>query len=64
MIGRFTPFWIKPDNGKYNFRCFHKYESTEETDPFYSYLVPMIRISEMFYIVAETTNDELRLEIV
>ena len=55
---RFTPFWIKPDNGKYSFRCFHKYEATEETDPFYSYLVPMIRISEMFYIVAETTSDE------
>ena len=55
---RFTPFWIKPDNGKYSFRCFHKYEATEETDPFYSYLVSMIRISEMFYIVAETTSDE------
>ena len=55
---RFTPFWIKPDNGKYTFRCFHKYEATEESDPFYSYLVPMIRISEMFYIVAETTDDE------
>lgn len=55
---RFTPFWIKPDNSKYTFRCFHKYEAPEESDPFFSYLVPMIRISEMFYIVAETTDDE------
>lgn len=55
---RFTPFWIRPDNGKYSFRCFHKYEAPEESDPFFSYLVPMIRISEMFYIVAETTDDE------
>lgn len=38
-------------------RCFYKYADLE-TKTYYSELLPMIRISEMYYIIAETTKDE------
>ena len=53
---RYTSMWQVPKDGKFTARCFHKYEQTEELRP-HNYLLPMIRISEMFFIVAETTDD-------
>lgn len=53
---RYTSMWQVPKDGKFTARCFHKYEQTEELRP-HNYLLPMIRMSEMFFIVAETTDD-------
>lgn len=53
---RYEPMWMLPSDGSVAFECFHKYEKTENVS-YVSYLLPMIRISEMFFIVAETTND-------
>ena len=53
---RYTSMWQVPSNGKFTARCFHKYEQTEQIAA-HNYLLPMIRISEMFLIVAETTDD-------
>lgn len=53
---RYEPMWMLPPDGSVTFECFHKYEKTENVS-YISYLLPMIRISEMFFIVAETTDD-------
>lgn len=53
---RYGPMWMLPPDGSTTFECFHKYEKTE-TAYGYSYLLPMLRVSEMFFIVAETTDD-------
>lgn len=53
---RYSPMWMLPPDGSTTFECFHKYEKTETVYD-YSYLLPMLRISEMFFIVAETTDD-------
>lgn len=53
---RYTSMWQRPTDGKFTARCFHKFEQTEQVAA-HNYLVPMIRISEMFFIVAETTED-------
>lgn len=41
----------------YDFRCFHKYEKTEIPGVVNS-LIPMLRLSEMYYILAEASLDE------
>lgn len=53
---RYTSMWQRPTDGKFTARCFHKYEQTEQVAA-HNYLLPMIRMSEMFFIVAETTTD-------
>lgn len=53
---RYTSMWQVPKDGKFTARCFHKYEQTEVLQA-HTYLLPMIRVSEMFFIVAETTDD-------
>lgn len=53
---RYTSMWQAPKDDKFKARCFHKYEKTETVKP-HNYLLPMIRISEMFFIIAETTDD-------
>lgn len=53
---RYTSMWQVPKDGKFTARCFHKFEKTETVMP-HNYLLPMIRVSEMFFIVAETTDD-------
>lgn len=53
---RYTSMWQVPTDGKLDYRCFYKYDKTEESRA-HNYLLPMLRISEMFYIVAETTDD-------
>lgn len=37
---------------------FHKYADIESAT-FYSNLIPMIRVTEMYYIIAETTTDDI-----
>lgn len=53
---RYTSMWQIPKDGKLNYRCFYKYDKSEEARA-HNYLLPMLRISEMYYIVAETTDD-------
>lgn len=52
---RYEPVWLSAAN--HEFRCFHKYADIEETT-FYSNLIPMLRVTEMYYIIAETTEDD------
>lgn len=52
---RYISCWIVPANRDY--KCFHKYENLV-TSTNYSSLLPLIRISEMHYIIAETSKDE------
>ena len=53
---RYEPIWLSPSN--HDFRCFHKYADIESAT-FYSNLIPMIRVTEMYYIIAETTTDDI-----
>lgn len=39
-------------------RTFRKYETEGNVDEYYTYLLPLIRVTEMYYIIAETTADE------
>ncbi len=52
---RYEPIWKEAPN--HDFRCFYKYANLESTT-YYSNLVPLIRVTEMYYIIAETTGDE------
>lgn len=52
---RYAPLWLDAVN--YDFKCFYKYASVENTE-FYNYLIPLIRISEMYYILAEASTNE------
>lgn len=52
---RYEPIWLNPSN--HDFRCFHKYENTENTNLF-NEQIPLIRISEMYYILAEASTDK------
>lgn len=53
---RYLSMWQAPKDGKFTAPCLHKYEQTEVLNA-HCYLLPMVRISEMFLIVAETTGD-------
>ena len=52
---RYEPVWLSAAN--HESRCFHKYADIEEST-FYANLIPMIRVTEMYYIIAETTKDD------
>lgn len=52
---RYESIWLDAANHKS--RCFHKYADLESST-YYSNLIPMIRVTEMYYIIAETTKDE------
>ena len=52
---RYNPIWLSATSRDY--KCFHKYENVDTDSPM-THLVPLIRISEMFYIIAETATDE------
>ncbi len=50
--------WAVPGNGIKDYRCFYKYADIERRDSIYRDLIPLIRISEMYYIVAECEPDK------
>lgn len=52
---RYETNW-KVESGHSN-RCFYKYAALE-TSVYYAELLPMIRMAEMYYIIAETTDDD------
>lgn len=52
---RYTSSWLSSPEVEY--RVFHKYEKIEVSGAYYSNIIPLIRMSEMYYIVAECTTD-------
>lgn len=54
---RYNSTWIVPTTGEKTFRTFFKYADVSDTRMKFRYLQPLIRISEMYYIVAETETD-------
>ena len=52
---RNRPIWLEGTTRDY--RCFHKYEDVSSTEV-WTKLIPLIRMTEMYYIIAETATDE------
>jgi hypothetical protein len=52
--------WSIPGNGAKDYRCFFKYADIEKKDSLYRNIIPLIRISEMYYIAAEAETDKIR----
>ncbi|WP_343304049.1 RagB/SusD family nutrient uptake outer membrane protein [Chitinophaga niabensis] len=50
--------WAIPGNGIKDYRCFFKFSDIEHKDSLYRNIIPLIRISEMYYIAAETETDK------
>lgn len=53
---RFTPMWINTGTGK-SYRTFFKYADVEFSTTTYRFAVPILRISELYYIAAECEED-------
>lgn len=54
---RYAGMWeIPTENQNIDFKCFHKYAEIKTAD-YWKDIVPLIRISEMYYILAETTKE-------
>ncbi len=54
---RYNSMWILPSTGGKNFKTFYKYTDIQSKDSVFRYKMPMIRISEMYYIMAECETD-------
>ncbi|KIO74607.1 hypothetical protein TH53_25445 [Pedobacter lusitanus] len=57
---RYNLNWVVPANGGKTYRTFYKYADViDKTKPFRS-AIPLIKISEMFYIAAESSSDQVQ----
>lgn len=54
---RYIYTWMIPAVGDHTFRTFFKYADVESNSKTFRYRQPLIRISEMYYIAAETETD-------
>lgn len=56
---RYNPSWIIPSVGNKTYRCFYKYAdvTNKDSSDMFRYRVPMLRLSEMYYIAAECETD-------
>ena len=56
---RYNPSWIIPTSGNKTYRCFFKFADVDNKDSseLFRYRMPMLRISEMYYIAAESETD-------
>ncbi|QHS59343.1 RagB/SusD family nutrient uptake outer membrane protein [Chitinophaga agri] len=56
---RFTPCWVIPNVGTKSYRCFYKYAdmTNKDSSQLFRYRVPMLRLSELYYIAAECETD-------
>ncbi|MBV4360176.1 RagB/SusD family nutrient uptake outer membrane protein [Pinibacter aurantiacus] len=54
---RLNPCWIYPTASSKSYRTFYKFADVSNTDLKFRYMMPLIRISEMYYIAAETAPD-------
>ncbi|GAA4292352.1 RagB/SusD family nutrient uptake outer membrane protein [Aestuariibaculum suncheonense] len=55
---RFNINWIRPTSGEITFKTFRKFEDVSDPNMSFRFMQPLVRISEMYYIVAETDTDE------
>lgn len=51
---RYSSTWL--DNPEQDYKCFYKYDNISNAG-YLNYLVPLIRITEMYYIIAEASAD-------
>jgi hypothetical protein len=54
---RYNPLWILPSVGGKTYKTFYKYTDVTAIDSSFRFKVPMIRLSEMYYIAAEAEPD-------
>lgn len=54
---RLNPCWIYPTASSKTYRTFYKYADVADSRLTFRYMLPLIRISEMYYIAAETAPD-------
>ncbi|MBJ6368386.1 RagB/SusD family nutrient uptake outer membrane protein [Snuella sedimenti] len=54
---RFAPNWKVPTNAAKTYKTFFKFQDVADSDLTFRYMQPLIRMSEMHYIVAETEAD-------
>ncbi|BAV09288.1 outer membrane protein, nutrient binding [Filimonas lacunae] len=54
---RYTYLWFYPSVGSKSYRTFYKYADVVKDTMRFRYMMPMIRISEMYYIAAECATD-------
>lgn len=54
---RYNPMWILPSTGGKSYKTFYKYTDIQNKDSLFRFKLPMIRISEMYYIMAESEPD-------
>lgn len=56
---RYNPQWALPGNGSKTYRTFYKYADIIDKSMNYRFSIPMIKISEMFYIAAECETNPI-----
>ncbi|MBD0830546.1 RagB/SusD family nutrient uptake outer membrane protein [Aestuariibaculum sediminum] len=56
---RYNSTWIRPTSGEITFRTFYKFADVAENRMAFRFMQPLIRISEMYYIAAETEADQI-----
>ncbi|WP_169515979.1 RagB/SusD family nutrient uptake outer membrane protein [Gaetbulibacter saemankumensis] len=54
---RYNSTWILPTTGGKSYKTFFKYADVDDARKSFRFRQPLIRISEMYYIVAETESD-------
>ncbi|MDI3320579.1 RagB/SusD family nutrient uptake outer membrane protein [Pinibacter soli] len=54
---RLNPCWIYPTATAKSYRTFYKFADVANINMTFRYMMPLIRMSEMYYIAAETTPD-------
>lgn len=54
---RYNALWILPSVGGKSYRTFYKYTDIQEPDSLFRFKMPLIRLSEMYYILAECEPD-------
>src|SRR5699024_719330 len=55
---RYNPLWKLPPTNSKSYRTFYKYADVQDKNAKWRHVQPMIRISEMYYIAAETATDK------
>lgn len=51
---RFNPFWVVPSDGSKTYRTFIKYQDIVDKTKVYRFSMPLLRLSEVYLIAAET----------
>lgn len=52
---RYSSTWLI--SSRQTYKCFHKYEDVTTTNTDLNRLIPLLRITEMYYIIAEASSD-------